>query len=1412
MLTDLWANTYVDLFSARANSYNNGTGVWGSTYSIALMGTDNAINQTLLRTLTHGNMTVQSFEQVIEDYLLPNDIKQVLLDIGWQDFNYNNIPYQAWVDDWLTACDYMGIQNLIFVAPLTPLGIDSTWVNSFLNSDPSARTFYSNGTLAPYFSPDNNDVLFALERNVHVLYNYYGRHTSWIGLSIGDQSDPYYLQNGSLPIMGYSNYSIENFLNSVYYKSISSINQSESSNNSISAMFENNQDLVKMSSGVWMTSSSIDLTSYTKVEMKFLLNQSVSGLRLSIYGNKVGNPAQLNLLIYPDNNNAPSNTPISSLSINSSTVTSTTGWQGWFTINESLLPGFYWIELSDPFGNSLNHYTVYLRDFQTGNDTAAIIDTATHSSANAATILWVQDITGRNIVIYPYMNVVIPSTSQIFIPSASFYFNTVILQLSDRSFNPFNGTIVVKDLTTNTSLAAGTLSQSLVHGLEKWVPIQLNTKVFAQAGHIYELQLVEPQDAYWYVVLRGLETSPNIAGFEGQSEYWLFKLAMFNVSSSHVDFEEITSNGMDAIRNGYLDAVRIIPGYNETLYALSILMKNLQPNGQTYNGSDMTVAIRNSVPDGSAPGQLVLHSVTIAGTLIPQNGWLNISGLDTRLTAGTPYWIVFSSSSNVGLSFARLTSSYSYLVLVSDNNGTTWKNPKEGPTEFAFIAKLTNETLGNPINDIPQILLTPGEIYAQPFKLSTVSTLAGIFIGEFAAIPKYSLSGILSVSIHPDNGHASPSATSIASGYFYSKNETYKSAEYIGFTSLAWLGSNTTYWIEVSPIRGSFYLYPDQYVIPPMYLTSSYYSLLSNDSGMDWSKFSNLPTLVSYILLSDPLNVKPLSTETLYDDIALHFNYDTHFGSLTGWNAYLQTSEIQMFNEIAQEISMLSGRSFYFYVPIHENVIHEGNFSLVKHIDIENIADCAEYNAKLSELPMMEVTNFIFLSGSLNCSSQSNNLIKSELSRLVFIGGPFGQQSSTRVLLVSGIVSSQLYFNLNSLFNVTYLNQRYIGDLQPSDLASFNYVVLLLTSEENASTQNYVQKILKDYVTKGGNVVIIGNASVPYLLGFNWNGTIPKRVLPYTNSNSELVSILRNTSYSKQVFTMANLSISAAGIIFSNGLISLNRMGNGSVFFIYDESNPGTNLSLDDQTLIDNILSSDNNTTPIYFQYSTNQSTQQQLFYSVLGNHGRLMLWMYNPTSNVQDIVVNLDSNFFGVSPNTVALDPLGLYIHDINPTDLKLNVELKPNTWTPIYIFHSSTPVLYSNSQVYGQYSYPGQVVVRLQNSLANTLLIVRSNITPSQVMLNNSFQLNEVRSQPKLSSSGGWFYNQTTRTLFVTLSAGGNQTIRIFYHSPSSSGNLVLVYSILFIIIIFIVTESIFSYYGNHQGTKSKPEAFSR
>jgi hypothetical protein len=773
--------------------------------------------------------------------------------------------------------------------------------------------------------------------------------------------------------------------------------------NLLALAYQTVEPSISVASGVWMTSSPQSIyggspTTDHQVEMRFFIPANESELQIEWYGAATGNPGLLVGTIYPDDDGVIStgaslaSSSESASAVSSSSSSPSMGWQPPLIFHHDFTKGYYWIVFSSPSSDASNFYDVYMRDYDIGNATSVYVLPSGQGSLFGSSILWVKDASGTDISVYPYQDELIPSATQTFTANSSFSFNTVFLFLSDRDYNPTNGTITVSDLTEGgTVLANGTLSQEMIHGTQNWTPISLDQNVTTVPGHQYSMSVTEPNDGYsWSVVLRGVTSDPPSAGFQNQTSYWLFQLGYVRWGPSATNYGVITSNGKDSVTDGELDGLRFVPASNETVSSVEVLMKNLETTATEYTQGNLTVGIWTSAPNGTQPLS-PLRSITVPGTSVPTNSWLNVTGFALPVTAGHYYWMVFSSTSDTVFSLARLTSSYDSLVLASTDGGTSWGVPAEGPTDLSYgIFFLSGHAIGNFVQNLPQVELNQETDLAQPFTTTTQMQVKGVYLGVLSKQSSFGPTSGVVVSIHPDNGSGGPSDLSLATGVLSGNEMTYYSNEYVAFSSVARLQAGHTYWIEVQARDGIYYVYPVEYQRPPAGVASGESALISTDSGFGWERLSNLTTILSYEVASPEVPSPTYSTSQLSGELSQYYDAPLTQAPLLGWNAYVRSSEVSTLTSVSAWFDGATGRAWNVsasIVPVLAEQLGVGSSIQVLPTS-DDLTTCAQLQgAFLGAIPLSS-TQYIQagdLSALEACGSAGLQGLSQEFGRMYYL-------------------------------------------------------------------------------------------------------------------------------------------------------------------------------------------------------------------------------------------------------------------------------------------------------------------------------------------------------------------------------------------------------------------------------------------
>jgi hypothetical protein len=1371
MLLLLLPSPFVSVAQAQVNTASSSQYI---DHGFAALASGDRVTLSYLEASTGGNLSVGAFEKVIQGVFLPLNVREVLLDIGWQNFTVGATPYQAWVNNWFTASDVMGISNVLYVGQLTTGGIGSPWVDSLISKDPTVATYYSNGTRAPFVSLDNPEVARYLEVDLGVLFSYYGTHPSWVGLSTGSsQSNPYYANGGSMPTLGYSNVSISSFINSPYYSA--DVNATGYlPNGELDALWSEyrvTQSAITLSSGDWMLSSPFLVygsgSASNYVEMRFEIPSSTNILQVQWYGNEVGTPGLLNITIFGDGNGGLSpGEKLKSVNSTTSSVNNSTGWQNGVQVTADFTAGWYWVKFASPSSDASNYYTVYAKDYLTNNATAYAQATYIGPGLQqVSTILWLKNGAGENLAIYPYQEAEIGLPGQVFTATHVFSFNTVFLFLSDRSYNPSNATLTISDVTNGGSVVAtGLLSQALDQGLEGWVPISLNDTVTTVPGDEYSIS-VAGDAITWTTVMRYVVTDPAQAGFQNQTGTLLFQLANLDWSQGVRNWGEITLNGGSAVTSGFMDAVRFTPSANETMKSVQILMYSSQGVTQHYSSGTFSIAIWGSNADGSAPKGPPLQQLNVSATVVPQTGLLNASWFNASVSAGKDYWIVLSANSSDRFTFARLTSPFEFLVLASGNGGASWSEPSDGPTEFGFTVTLSRETVGTYVGGIVQTALTSNSLLAQPFIASSDSFVEGVYIGPLIPGPD------LLISINPTGADGQPTVTPLGSGLYDAGNITLDyGPDYVQFSSVAHLQQGQEYWIVIHP-KGNYQITEFAYLNSSPNVPYNSSVDVSSDNGLTWKAVSNSTNMIpDYLLEAAPTQPPQYNTRTIFSDLSTNFNSSVNSGVLRGWNAYVQTSELSTFNGVAEFMSALSGKTFEFYTDAQPNVFTQVNLkNIVVLPTAASTNDCGESLAQEESAIVSGGSQFPYatLSALQSCSANGTTALAQQLNYTPYVGQAFGLGTPTNVLVVGDQSAANLTTYLSNAFNTRYVNYSLDPTLQiQGNLSSFRAILWVSSSNETISSS--AANLLTKYVRDGGELLTtdpaLANMSASPAAKTNASGTTALNA-------SFLTAAIAHTGYPDASFhtSVTNSTLVAKS---TNLVISARESGHGQVVFVGFASQLIPEVG-DQLVVISNIIS-DVSGVPLAFWYgAVDSQTPSTEAYSVDGTSGSaLLVWIHNPSSSSAQFSLNLNSSYYGIPAAWKTVEVPGLNVTVGSGSSVGIEATVPAGSLVSILVVPVSYPLVdYSTATVQRQFAYPDQSLYYLQGTGNQSVLVmISTKVSANQILLDDKVSLTQTSSLVNLySAKSGWYFDGRTDSLFVKYLSTGADTVRFVFYSPA-------------------------------------------
>ena len=159
-------------------------------------------------------------------YFIPFNQRFVGLFIGWKEHANTwttDIPYYEWVDDWLSACDEYGIGNIFYFGQWGTSSSAPSWWDDVLRAYPNLQAYDKNGLPVELgktnpISIDYPQVIEQYKEDLKQLWEYYGHHSSWIGWGSFPGNFAHFTRTDQvLGDIGFSNYSIAKFADSLYY-------------------------------------------------------------------------------------------------------------------------------------------------------------------------------------------------------------------------------------------------------------------------------------------------------------------------------------------------------------------------------------------------------------------------------------------------------------------------------------------------------------------------------------------------------------------------------------------------------------------------------------------------------------------------------------------------------------------------------------------------------------------------------------------------------------------------------------------------------------------------------------------------------------------------------------------------------------------------------------------------------------------------------------------------------------------------------------------------------------------------------------------------------------------------------------------------------------------------------------------
>ena len=922
------------------------TGAWNVTYSTlrALVGGDMYMN--------YGN-----FCRMIEEYFIPFNQRLVGLFIGWDQHANTpttDIPYYAWVDDWLSACDQYGIANFFYFGQWGTSSSAPSWWNDMLETYPDMQTYDRNGLPVALgednpISIDHPQVTEQYKEDLEQLWEYYGEHPSWVGWGgfLGDSAH-YAPTDARAGDVGFANYSIANFAETMYY--LRDVNETgfheDGTKCKIWEMFVESKPSTVFGWGINRQHSEGHSvyngtgTDGRLVAMKFKVPENVTGFKVKWYGGKIGQPpTPLALELYEDENMAPLDlgVPLESTMQNPEDISTDASWQTFVSFESKLVKDkYYWIVFQTLGGDDSNKYEIYARGFRTDESTCKVSEDGYFPSRwtfSGSAILWIQDAYGIDKEIYPMQKFsVTPNVGtliQNFTSPEDIAVNTIFMNVVDRPFGAHGAHASIVQLVKTENdrvsvLASGLLDQKLIGGLYYWVPVILDKRITLQAGVQYSIRLVRTSKSYAWLWLY-LITDPQIKGFQDQLKTFCFRLADMNFPvQNFIRCGRPAGSGLEGGGPGVTDtswyAVRFKPSIGASLSTVDveIFRKYGTP-------ADFKIALREDYNGTETrPADSDLESQVIPAASVPDGfGWLKTGGWNASLKADEWYWIVFSmvaASEGSGYRISQTVNPTEYELLWTFNSGSSWDNPPE-IAEFIFKVATTAEVFKVEPEDAQispdYTKITDEQIMAQSFSSTSNVVAKGVwvFITRGGSDP----GSDLIVELRRDSGlpspHEKPSMMTLTSGVLSLKSVGSYGLKYIDFDFPVSLASNEKYWIVLRSTQDAGIYCPYYIFREPEDSFGGIDCKLkrSTDGESSWvlpegKEADIIFAIVQPTMLAD---YTFYGTVDLSSDIANYHAHEITDEPLHGWNTYLNLQTSKILKEATEWFEEYTDRKWY---------------------------------------------------------------------------------------------------------------------------------------------------------------------------------------------------------------------------------------------------------------------------------------------------------------------------------------------------------------------------------------------------------------------------------------------------------------------------------------------------------------------
>lgn len=1085
----------------------------------------------------------RNFTILFEQYFIPANIRIVGLSVGWEEHantTFYDIPYYKWVEDFLSTADRYGINVFFHFGSWKPSAKVPSWWDDVVETKPELRASLKNGTIIMQGNPliiDSPLVLEQLKEDLKQLYQYYGKHVSWVGIAFGrpGYSFTYVPLNNTLANWGFDYYTLYKFFNSDYYlQDIDSEgHHSDGTECRLWKSFKETRSLLLLSSGFSQSSSPYDVyggDSGQILAIAFNVHDELDGFKLAWYGSRIGMPGDLILELHNHTDISVyfHTEPLEVVRVAANNVREQPAWQSFVTFKSTLKEGgIYSIVLKAEAGNDSNKYQVYFRSWRTDESTCFVAEKGISGKWNfiGGGILWIKDLENHDKQIYPFQKMGISrndgsNVDQLFRALKNITFNTIFISVSDRPYDPNPAIIKVIQASNGEVVTEGILRPDYTKGMYWWIPIPMESEATLKEGENYIVRLERMAEGVgwqWHYLI----TDPPEAGFQGQSKVQLFRLAYMD--PIFINFMRIGPPGRAGPEARWPGVEYATWWAQRYKISKSGPLLRVEINLEKYgNPGDLIIRLRKDDGTGLAPSDEDVEVMKIPASEIPEGRtWINATGWNSFLQSGKIYWIVLSTTEapeGNGYWVWKIEYAYEFLMKRSDDSGKTWVRPHE-PAELYIKLVTSEETFTvEPEEIIRDTRIAGNKLIAQSFSVANDTTAYGIEL--FISRSLTDQNGLLTVEIRTDSGFDSPSTMTLTSGSIsmVKNGITFKGLQYVDLDYPYLLKSGVKYWLvlkaslesRIEPIVFAFHN-------PELsYGGTQYKTKISTNGGLSWDLPGGREADLIFGLIKAPFSPYRFTIGEIAEDIETYHTYNITKGVLRGWNAYLNTQTSKIQKELIQWFSNYTGREWFSIDPNPHRIIQEvqGESQLFSILDIDNFISKDNVDSldnkmivtQFLEIPKMTIIPSITLNKDsinyvkkyyetvlplipisitlLNIEniSELNYLIKSDTSgfrnvirRTICTGRYLGEEKQAlNVLFVGDKQSVMLAHYLTSVLNVTFLNLSDDYNLDRiSNLTSFHVIVWASDRKSAQLVTENAQRKIKDFVKNGGGFVVL---------------------------------------------------------------------------------------------------------------------------------------------------------------------------------------------------------------------------------------------------------------------------------------------------------------------------------------------------